>query len=224
MSEAVQTAPKSEELNVPAPLTVDKEEKFSFRKPTKLNEIGEMPEKRPAVTLTLKVPTWDGFIAELRNDPDDKKKSYVLSLIEDAIIEAARVQVSGDGGTPVNTQEELDASKLTLSFLANEPRSDRRGRGIDKETWEAFEQDYISVMPGVTGKTGEQVKVAAGIFAKKLVAVKTNKPVLNALAKRLEEWASNTPNLPDFEDVYKFLSGKLDNLLKAPEENLLDAL
>lgn len=221
---AATSAGENEVTNLPAPNYMEKEEKFSFRKPTKPNALGEMEEKRAPVTLTLPIPTWDGLVASLRSDQDNKIKNYILSLLEDAVVERARLQVSGDEGTQVNKQEELDVSKLTIEFLANEPRADRRGRGIDKETWEAFEADYVAIMPAITGRTAKQVEVAAGIFAKKLVAVKTNKPVLNALAKRLEEWAANSPSLADFEDIYKYLSGKLETYLKAPDEDLLSAL
>lgn len=209
--------------NVPAPHYTPKDEKFYFRKPTKPNELGEIPEKRAPITLTLPVPTWDGLVASLRTDEGDKKKTYILSLLEDAIIEAARAQV-GDTDKPVNKQDELDVSKLTLDFLANEPRVDRRGRGIDKETWDAFEADYITIISGLTELSEKQAAVASNLFAKKLSSVKTNKPVLHALAKRLEQWAGNTPNLGDFEDLYKYLAGKLETYITAPDQDLLGNL
>jgi hypothetical protein len=215
---------------ISGPHTMDKEEKFTFRTPkNKLNALGEPEEKRAPVVLTLPIPTWNGFVDAVSKGPDAEKiQSYVLSLIEDAVIEAARSQVSPAEGdteaTPVNSQDQLDLSKLTLTYLANEPKTDRRGRGIDKETWEAFEADYVTIMPDITGRTPEQVKVAAGLFSKKLVAVKTNKPVLKMLEKRLEEWYANTPNGSDFQDVYTFLTGKLNAFLTTPERDLASIL
>lgn len=206
---------------VAAPHYTTKEEKFSFRKPKKPNELGLMEETRAPVVLNLPVPTWEGLVTSLQKDTDDKVKTYLLSLIEDAIIDAARTQVSGDDGTQVNNQSELDVSKLSLEFLANEPRGDRRGRGIDSETWDAFEADYIAIMPAITQKTEAQVTRAASILKKKLVAIKTNKPVLKALAARLEQWAEHSANLGDFESVYKYLSSKFETYIKAPDEDLL---
>lgn len=213
--------------NIPAPLVVNKDEKFSFRKPTVADKVtGEMPEKRSPVTLTLPIPTWEGFVTSLRNpDPTQQKKmqDYVLSLLEDAIVEKARQQVSPDDtlATPVNKQDDLDISQLTLEYLANEPKIDRRGRGIAKEVWEAFVQDYVAVMPGVTGMAAEKVALAAMLFRNKLVSVKTQKEVLMVLEKRLLQWIDATPNLADYEDVAKYLTEKLDTYLKAPEQDLL---
>lgn len=205
----------------PPPLVVMTEKKFSFRSVTTVNALGEeLKEKRPTITLELPFPTWTGF-ASLSADP--KVQEYTLALFADAITEAARLQVSSEE-KPVNKQGELDLSKLTLLYLANEPKVDQRGRAIDKETWEAFAKDYVAVMPAVIDKTVAQVTFAAELFTKKFSPIKTKKDVIEKLAAYLDTWFEKSPNNGEFGEVYKFLSEKADSLLKADTVDYEEAL
>lgn len=208
--------------NVPQPLVVQKEEKFSFRTvTTKDEDLGEeIKTKRPTVALNLPIPTAAGLIRALHTE---KNVEYILQLVEDAIVSAARDQVSRENN-PVNTQEELDLSKLTIDYLANEPASERKGRGIAKEVWADFAEDYINIMPALINRPKEKVENAAKMFLQKLQPVKGNKVILGALAGYLDTWASNTQNLDAFQECYKFLSDKLDTFLKVSEADMLASL
>lgn len=199
-------------LNIPSPTVFMVENSFHFKK-------DDLGNKRPTLKLSYPVPTLEGVIKALE---DDKQRQYVLDILAAEVYKAVRSQLTNDDGAPaVNTQEELDLSKLTLEYLANVPAAERRGGGISKETWEAFGKDYLAVMPAVQGKTAEQVSNAVKIFLAKFQPIKTNKQILKVMREYLALWASNTQNLEEFADCYEFLDKKVETLLAADETALL---
>ena len=211
-------------LNLPhlkAPHFRDEEVKFSFKKRKAEGvDAGQEPEKRAPVILTLPVLTFDGLVESMK---DEKVVNLVLDSVNDLIREAARQQINDDD-KPVNRQDELDLSKLNITFIANQPKSERTGGGISKETWEAFEQDYVEVMPAASGKSKERVEKAAKLFVARLNPVKSEKTVLKFLQEQLALWASTTPNAEDFTEVFQFLDNKITNLLNRDSQELLAAL
>lgn len=194
----------------PIPGTILKSEKFHFKK-------DDLGVKRATVELALPVPTEEGIQLMLK---DEKQKSFLLEVLADVVKDYARLQV-GDENNPVNKQEELDISKLTMEFIANIPPAERRGGGISKETWAEFFKDYLEVMPSVTGKKKEQVENAAKLFVARLQPVKTQKKILSFLKDQLALWFTNTQAADEYSEVYEFLSGKIEDLLKRDEAELL---
>lgn len=186
------------------------EKKFHFKK-------DKLGNKRPTIALQIPKPTLDGVINALS---DEKMRDFILEILEEQVYKAARDQV-GDEAKPVNKQEELDSSKLTLQFLANMPKAERTGGGISKETWEEFGVDYASVMPSRTSFTAEQIGNAVKIFVGRFQAVKTNKKVIAFLKTQLALWFNNSTNQEEMQEVYDFLDQKADTLLAADEASLL---
>lgn len=184
--------------------------KFNFRKDK------ELGTKRPSVELAIPVPTVDGIVEIL------KAGGNQLSLLQDAIFDViydqARVQVDADEAITQNT---LDLTKLSWEFIANMPKAERAGSGIAKEVWEDFGKDYIEVMPGVTGKTAEQIGNAAKLLVAKMQPCKTNKKIVSFLKDQVAMWFANTPNAENFADVYQFLDKKAETLLQADDSALL---
>ena len=101
------------------------------------------------------------------------------------------------------------------------PKAERTGGGISKEVWEAFGKDYVSVMPGVTGKSADQVGNACKLLLAKFQPVKTNKKVISFLKEQLALYFSSTQNAEEFQECYEFLDSKAESLLKADEASLL---
>ena len=209
--------------NVQEPAYRMQAEKFYFRKSkAKTIEGVDVEEaKRPSVSLELPIPTIHGIAYGLSQNA--KVQEYIAELVKNAVVEAAKAQVS-DSTKPVNAQEELDLSKLSLDFLANEPRTDRRGRGIPTELWEAFAADYINIMPSLLNKSVDKVTSAAQLFLKKLATIKTNKPVLNVLDTYLDTYTANTEQADDFGDIIEYLKEKLATFLNARDEDYLSAI
>lgn len=204
-------------VNIERPNIVSREMTFSFRK-TK-NELGE-EIKRPTIKLDLPVLTIDGLVDSLSSDI--KVQNFVLDLIADAVKSAAKDQVD-DENNPVNTQEELDLTKLQIGYLASQPKAERTGGGISKEVWEAWAADYIDVMVSATNAKEDHVKNAVGIFVKRYAPVKSHKPVLTKLRERLAIYATNTKNLEEFAEVVEYLDKRAETLLKAdPAADLLE--
>lgn len=194
----------------PIPGTILKSEKFHFKK-------DDLGVKRPTVELALPVPTIDGVKLMLQNE---KQAAFLLEILTETVKDYARLQV-GDENNPVNKQEELDINKLTMDYIANIPPSERRGGGISKETWAEFFKDYLDVMPSVTGKKREQVENAAKLFVARLQPVKTQKKILSFLKDQLAMWFSNTQAADEYAEVFEFLSGKIEDLMKRDEAELL---
>lgn len=183
--------------------------------------------KRPP--LTLSIPALDaselidfinvGLEAINKGEAAPKEFTLILDTLNDVFYEQARSQVDDN---PEITQETLDNSKLTWSFIANIPQAERGRRGIPKETWEAFAADYVATMGQVLeGVTQQQLATQAAIFTKKLEPVKTNKPVLTALGQLLDAYLVKTENAETFNPIYELLSAKVKTFLEADEQDLI---
>ena len=223
-------------LNIARPLATMTEFEFKFR-PTKdekgkivykkdatgnvlKDEKGkDIPEKRSPVKLLLPIPTVDGIHAALA---DEKQQSFLVDLLRDAVYDAARDQLA-DEELKVEGQSDLKLDRLTIAYLANIPKSQRKGGGISSETWEAFSADFNAIMPKITGKDETKISNAAKMFIGRLQSVKNVKPMLEVLKGYLNLWfASTTPeNQEEFADLYKFLSEKADAFLAQDEESML---
>ena len=188
-------------------------QKFSFKK-------DELGNKRDTVELQLPKPTFDGILAALEVE---KQAQYVIDCVFADQVFQAKLQV-GHETSPVNKQEDLDISKLTIDAIANLPPSERKGAGIAKEVWKQFAEDYIAIMPSLQGKSVENVTNAAKIFVARMQPCKTNKPVLSRLKDYLNLYFTKTSIQEDMQEVYTFLNEKIEAFLKLDEATLLQNL
>lgn len=192
-----------------------KEVKFNFR--TVKDEATGLETKRASIEAKIPVPSVEGIIAIL--EAGGKSLELLLDTCADVIYQRGR-EILADN----DKLTELPLEGLSWEAIANLPKAERKGRGIPAETWKEFSEDYIAVMPGVTGKSAEQVGNAAKIFVNKFQAVKTNKPVLELLVQQLGVYLTSSGNAENFQDCVEFLINKADALLKADEKELLAAL
>jgi hypothetical protein len=199
--------------NIPRPLTELTDVNYFFKK-------DKLGNKRETVSLKIPYLTIDGLIEALQ---DEKQQAFILATVNDQIYNAGRWQV-GDENKPVNKQDELDMSKMTLKFLAEMEPTERRGGGIAKEVWEAFGADYAAVMQPLTGKTQENIDNAVALLLKKFQPVKSSKKVVQFLKDQLSLWFQNTQNAEEFQECYEFLDKKAETLLQADEAALLASL
>lgn len=194
-----------------------KDFKFHFKKMK--DEATGLESKRPTVELSLPVPSVEGIVSIL--EAGGKELELLQEAVASIIIDRAREILNDKEDI---TQENFPLSELSWAVIATLPRAERRGGGISKEVWEEFAKDYVAVMPGITGKTAEQVGNAAKIFLNKFNAVKTNKPVLKKLKEQLSLYASNSSNAETYGEAITFLSEKADNLINMDESILLNNL
>ena len=205
--------------SAPEPEIKENEVVFKFRIPKGKKE----EDRRKPVTLKLPFLTWTGLVTALEAG-DDKIIQYVLDIVNDAIKDAAAEQVNAVD-KPVNTQDELDESKLTLEYLANVVK-ERKSSGISKEDWAEFKADYIAVMPELTKKEPEKVERAAAIFVNRFQAVKNSKKIIQTVRPMLDTWF-NSKSEEDQErwtPIYSFLDKKADEFLAVDDEEYLSKL
>lgn len=219
-------------LNIEEPLVILQERQFKFRK---VKEIIEVPDpanpgetkketkesKRAPVTLVLPLPTFPGVVSGLY---EPKQLAYILDLLADQVMAAAREQID-DEDKPVNNQEDLDLRKLTLEYLANLPKAERTGGGISDTQWTGWAADYISVMPGITGKPLKPaIESSCELFTKKMAPVKGRKDVLGKLKSYINIYITKAPNAGDFTDVCDYIDRRLDTMLAAEDPDAWGAL
>lgn len=189
---------------------------FNFKKTTD-KETGIETVRKP-VELALPFPSVQGIVNILERG--GKELELLQEAIESVITTAARDHLNDEGGTELNAAN-FPVEKLSWSYLASLPKSQRRGGGIPKETWEAFAKDYVTIMPEATGKTVDQVTNAAKILLNKLNQVKTNEPVLQLMIEQLAIYAEASPNAQEYEECITFLVQKAEGYLNVSDEELL---
>lgn len=195
--------------------TIQKEVTFRY-KTTKDKETGA-EFKRPDEVLKISFPVVDAdFIAEL----SEKGASLLQDAVESVIVGRARELLEGQNVTSAN----FDYSSLVWETIANLPPAQRRGGGIAKELWESFIEDYKAVMPGVTGKSVEQVNNAANILSKRLATVKTSKDHLDFFETQLGLYVHNSEHAGEFTDVLEFLLSKIEEYRGLSAEETLKNL
>lgn len=183
-----------------------KEAKFRFKK-------DKMGNQRPNVELkNMPVPSIDGLIAICQ------KGGKPLELLFDSMYDTVRSVVADwINSDEKNGADNFDPSKFTWEAIANMPKEDRRSAQIPEEQWTAFAEDYLKVMPGVTGKSEEAVSNAIQVYVKKFSQVKTNKPVLTKLKEQLALYMQNSKEAENFTDVLELLLRRVDNYLAADD-------
>jgi len=187
---------------------------FNFKKST--DKATGIETIRNSVQLALPYPSMEGIVAIL--EAGGKGLELLVEAIEGVVNAAARELLYDDVSLTAAT---FPVDKVSWEFIANLPKAQRRGGGIPKETWEGFGQDYVDVMPAVTGKSIEQIANAAKILVAKLNQVKTNEPVLQLLVGQLAVYADNSPNIDEYKECVSFLLEKADTFLNVSEEELL---
>ena len=183
---------------------------------------------RPAVEVMIPRPSVEGLANIINNGGTDEGKK-ALELLLDAVLETQKSVLRSmandliEAGQAVKA-ESFDLTKLTWAAIAAIPAKERAGTAISKEDWESFVTDYMEVMPAATGKSKEKVALAASIFAKKLLPVKTNMDALATLSQQLDIWYEASKAQDQMAEIYTFLRERLDSYTKPEAQITADAL
>lgn len=186
-----------------------KECSFRFKK-------DKMGNQRPTVKGSIPVPSVEGFVAILESGGKQ------LELLQDAAFDVVRSVIGDVVGQNENLKslDELDMTQFSWEKIANMPKEDRRSSSIPEETWKAFAEDYIKVMPAVTGKSQEAVSNATLVYLKKMAPVKTDKKVLNLLKQQLAIYVEQ-PSAEQYSEVLDVLTRRIETYLAADDIALL---
>lgn len=156
-------------------------------------------------------------------DAGDASIKYLENLIYGEFVSAARNILSED--MTITGQDNFPWDKLNWAQIIAENETERKGRGITKETWVDFEKDFLAVMESCSNKSEVQLKNVATIIKNKLQPVKFNKPVLQkVVTEYLAVYVQSATRLEEFSDVVEFLQKKAEEFLSMDQVALADAL
>jgi len=189
------------------PLVDSREFTFNFRK-TKNEETG-VETKRDAVTAKLPIPSVEGIVKIL--EVGGKGLELLQSAVEAVLTDYAK-QLLADN--PGYTTENFPVDQVSWDLIANLPETERKGRGIPKETWEDFIKSYIEQMPAIIGKPVEVVKKQASILAQKFQPLKNHEKKNELLPKFVEMLSLYVNGVPEAEQY----TAPVEFLIKKAEE------
>lgn len=169
--------------------------------------------KRPTVSVEYPAPDADGIKALLDSD-DPKVVNLVTETVQDLLKNHIRSYVDNDLDFD---QEKLDKlieeGKISIPHIAHIPKADRNV--LSKDDLEQFAQDYIEIMPELTGKDEARVKAAATLFVERFKRAAGDNDVLKVLQDQLSTFVEGAPEdvVERNERVITWASNKLDELL-----------
>lgn len=177
--------------------------KFNFKKRIVKDESGAVIAtiaKKPSIEVGLPVLSTAGILEILQAEPS-KESELILDAVSNIFYLAARAQFDDvienmtdpDGEV---TGAQLDFDKLTLSYIANLPKSARGAAAISDEEWNFYFADYLAVMVAATGKEEKRIQNQIEHF-KKPQRVKANGKVLEVLVDQLNIYVTKTAALDD---------------------------
>lgn len=175
--------------------------------------------KRESIKLHIPVPAWDEVIAMIEAGTAEgagevaKNNLQLLSDAMFAVVYEQSVSLAKENTSLTSANfpfEELDWEKI-----ANAPEAERKSRGISKEEWADFADDYMASMPAITGKEEERVKRAVAVFILKFAPIKSDKKSIAVLRDQLVVYAEQAPNASNYFKVIEFLLKKADALIEA---------
>lgn len=192
---------------------------FGFRK-TKDAETG-VENKRPNVELKIGIPSIEGIVEIIQTG--GKGLELLQSAVKSTLDDFIKSMLADDESL---TSDNFPVTQVSWDAIANQPESERKGRGIAKEVWEDFFKSYLETMPGLTGRSLEQVKRQASILAAKLNPLKNHdkkEEILPKFKEQLSLYLNNAPDAEQFSGCVEFLLKKADSLLNAEKESNLAA-
>jgi len=189
---------------------------FKSRKVTNPDGSTTVIPARAPVNLTMPVPTLAGLI-EIIN-AGGAGATLLLDVAADAVYDFAKANLLDlESFNP----EDYDPALLAWNAIATAPREDGR-RGISKERWTEFKEDYCAVMLQVSGLSKVQVENAAKFFVQKLAPVRTMPARLERLRELLGVYMQNSANADS--QVCEYLLNKIEEFLNAEEAPVEDVL
>jgi len=183
-------------------------------------ETGEVVEtKRESIKLQVPVITDEQIISIIEAgsvEGADEVAKNNLQLIRDAIFNVVYEQaISLAKENTSLSSANFPYEELAWDKIANAPEAERKSRGISKEEWADFAEDYLAVMPAITGKDEERIKRAVAVFVYKFAPIKADKKAIAVLRDQLVVYAEKAENASNYFKVIEFLLKKADALIAA---------
>ena len=182
-------------------------------------EVTKQETKRESIKLHVPVPSWDAVIAMIEAGLAEGASEVAnnnLQLISDSLFNTVyEVAVSLAKENSSLTSANFPMNELDWEAIANAPEAERKSRGISKEEWADFAEDYLASMPQITGKDEERIKRAVAMFINKFGPIKSDKKSVAVLRDQLVVYAEQAPQASNYFKVVEFLLKKADALIEA---------
>lgn len=196
------------------------ETSINFRTVKTKNEQGEVVEtKRESIKLHVPVPSFEDVIqiisAGTAESATEIQKNN-LQLLQDSLFNTVyEVAVSLAKENTSLTSANFPFEELDWEKIANAPEAERKSRGISKEEWADFAEDYLASMPAITGKDESRIQRAVAVLLNKFAPIKADKKSIAVVRDQLVVYAEKAPNAANYFKVIEFLVKKADALLEA---------
>ena len=175
--------------------------------------------KRESIKLHIPVPSYEALIAMIEAGLAEGASEVAknnLQLINDSLFNTVyEVAVSLAKENTSLTSANFPFEELDWEKIANAPEAERKSRGISKEEWADFAEDYLASMPAITGKDEERIKRAVAMFINKFGPIKSDKKSVAVLRDQLVVYAETAPQASNYFKVVEFLLKKADALIEA---------
>lgn len=175
--------------------------------------------KRESIKLHFPVPSI-ADVLELIEAGSAEGASEVaknnLQLLQDAMFNVVYdVAVSLSKENTSLTSANFPMDELSWEKIANAPEAERKSRGISKEEWADFAEDYMASMPAITGKDEARIQRAVAVLINKFGPIKSDKKSIAVLRDQLAVYAESAPQAANYFKVVEFLLKKADALIEA---------
>lgn len=198
--------------------------KFNFKSRAIKDESGKeigRTKKQPSVEVDLPILAADEIVTVLQGG--GKEADLITAAVADIIVSAARsqfddiIEAFGENSEQEVNASMLDFDKLTLTYVASIPPSQRGSTALTEEDWTAFFEDYLPVMVAATGKEEARIKNHINLF-KKPQKAKANKEVLQVLVDQLDIYMASSANLDDTGVCAARIHDKFSKWIAEPEK------
>jgi len=194
---------------------------FHFKKRSIRDESGAVighTKKQPSVEAELIVPSAQEIAAALAADPESAVSKLIVASVQDTIVDAARgqfddaIEAFGDDDSKEVNASMLDHEKLTLTYIASIPPTQRASTALTEEDYNNFFEDYKPVIMHATGKEAPRVDNHINLL-KKPAKIRNNVEFLKVLIQHLDIYMAKSENLEETGAVAVRIRAKLDKWL-----------
>lgn len=180
----------------------------------------------PPIRLSVQIPDWDelaGMIDTGRKPSAHNIDKSRLQLLEDAILsvffEHAQTIANSDQELTTDTFPSDDLQWDSLSAMHS---GSRWRRAALTTQMAALMDDYVIVMPVITGKAVERVNLAAMIMLSDFEQVTHDKKSIAIIRDQLVTYAEQAPNALQHIDAIAYLLYRIDVLLDLENIAVID--
>lgn len=196
------------------------EASINFRTVKTKEEDGSVTEsKRESIKIHVPVPTWEEVISMIDAGTAEEASEAAknnLQMLQDAMFNVIFSQAADLAKENTDlTSANFPLGELAWEKIANAPEAERKSRGISKEEWADFAEDYLAVMPEITGKDAVRIERAVAQFIVKFQPIKNDKKSVAVLRDQLAVYAEKAPNAANHYKVIEFLLKKAEALMAA---------